>query len=738
MSPDPSSYGAAATAAPGALGKSGMSGRAGAAPFHGKAAAHPAASSPSKAGIRAPTNTSAPVSAKRAIYDDWFRAADSDGDGRVTGADAVAFFARSGLERAALARVWELSNSARAGYLDKPSFFRAMDLISLAQASGGLVPRDAGAALGGNGGGNDGGGNGNGSTIGAGGGGQRLSTDEMVSADSGTYDSYVGGGLGPTLAAPRMAGLCTDLLPDAGANASAAAAAAAAADAAAAAAPATSKQGAPGSSGNLFKKAGLAFGRPRPAPIPARVCTSVVDGLKAVYFGKVRPLEEAFRLDAFFQPLLQEADFDAKPSVLLLGQYSTGKTTFVRHLLGRAYPGAHVGPEPTTDRFVVVRGGLEERRTPGHTLAVQPDQPYQALNHFGAAFLSRFEGTTCPAPLLDSVTLVDTPGVLSGEKQRVERQYDFVGAVEWFASRADMVLLLFDPFKLDVSDELKACVHALRGHEEKVRVVLNKADMVDQQELMRVYGALMWSLSKVFRSPETCKVYIGGCCVLLGWLVGRGKGGRRGRSRFSKEERGGRRCKKQKHVRCNREKKRVSARPSATKNTRPFPPCPNKPTQKPKQNKTGSFNAGNPISEARNPHGKPLFEAEHAELLGDLLDIPARACDRRVNEFVKRVRALRVHMLLLGALRKRLPAVFGKERAQRRLLDEGLPAVFQEVQREARLPAGDFPELARFRAALAGHDLSKFPALTPAMMRQVEGVLGADIPALVRAFENPF
>jgi hypothetical protein len=36
----------------------------------------------------------------------------------------------------------------------------------------------------------------------------------------------------------------------------------------------------------------------------------------------------------------------------------------------------------------------------------------------------------------------------------------------------------------------------------QVRVILNKSDQVDQQQLMRVYGALMWSLGKVFRSPE--------------------------------------------------------------------------------------------------------------------------------------------------------------------------------------------------------------------------------------------
>ena len=31
-----------------------------------------------------------------------------------------------------------------------------------------------------------------------------------------------------------------------------------------------------------------------------------------------------------------------------------GKTTFIKYLLGRDYPGTHIGPEPTTDRFVVV------------------------------------------------------------------------------------------------------------------------------------------------------------------------------------------------------------------------------------------------------------------------------------------------------------------------------------------------------------------------------------------------
>ncbi|KAL0353679.1 UNVERIFIED_CONTAM: EH domain-containing protein 1 [Sesamum angustifolium] len=510
------------------------------------------------------------------IYKDWFSFADSDGDGRLTGGDAIKFFAMSNLPRQDLKLVWAIADSKRQGFLGFKEFITAMQLVSLAQA------------------------------------GHALNSDILTSeVDFENLQPPAMEGLDVLLAKKKR----VSSEPEQNGSVQVQ--------------PQSSPAASWFSSSKSAKKVSLSS------------VTSIIDGLKKLYVQKLKPLEVTYRFNDFVSPSLTNSDFDAKPMVMLLGQYSTGKTTFIKHLLRTSYPGAHIGPEPTTDRFVVVMNGPDERSIPGNTVAVQADMPFSGLTTFGTAFLSKFECSQMPHP------------------QRTQRSYDFTGVTSWFAAKCDLILLLFDPHKLDISDEFKRVIGSLRGHDDKIRVVLNKADQVDTQQLMRVYGALMWSLGKVLNTPEVMRVYI------------------------------------------------------------------------------GSFN-DKPINEAASgPIGKELFEKEQDDLLTDLKDIPKKACDRRINEFVKRARAAKIHAYIISHLKKEMPAMMGKAKTQQRLIDN-LPDEFAKVQREHHLPAGDFPNVEHFREVLSGYSIDKFEKLKPKMIQSVDDMLGYDIPELLKNFRNPY
>ena len=70
----------------------------------------------------------------------------------------------------------------------------------------------------------------------------------------------------------------------------------------------------------------------------------VIEELKRIYKSKIMPLEKLYQYDIFHSPIMTDAEFDSKPQVMLVGQYSVGKTTFIRYLLGKDFPGVRIGP----------------------------------------------------------------------------------------------------------------------------------------------------------------------------------------------------------------------------------------------------------------------------------------------------------------------------------------------------------------------------------------------------------
>ena len=376
---------------------------------------------------------------------------------------------------------------------------------------------------------------------------------------------------------------------------------------------------------------------------------AVVKQLIDLYTNQILPIEKRYLFHRFHAPEILPTELGAKPQVLLLGQYSTGKTTFIRNLIETDYPGIHIGPEPTTDKFIAVVHGQSGKVIKGNSLTAVSDLPFAGMSTFGSSFLNKFEAAVVDAPLLKNLSIVDTPGVLSGEKQRISRGYDFSKVCRWFAERSDLILLLFDSYKLDISDEFRGVIEELHTHDDKVHCILNKADQLDQESLMRVYGALMWSMGKIFRGAEVTRVYVGS---------------------FN-----------------------------------------NEPLQRPEYEK--------------------LFEKDRSVLMEHLKELPKMCGMRKINEMVKRIRLNIVNVCLIGHLKSKMPWFWGKEAAQRRLLDS-LDEIYATVQHEYGLSPGDFPSLVEFKQELKLQDFSAFPHTDRKVLLQLKQMLDKDIPSMLK------
>ncbi|XP_067001966.2 epidermal growth factor receptor substrate 15-like 1 isoform X2 [Anabrus simplex] len=69
-----------------------------------------------------------------AVYEAYYHQVDANNQGSIGALDAARFLKKSGLSDAILSKVWDLSDPAGKGYLNKDGFFVALKLVSLAQS----------------------------------------------------------------------------------------------------------------------------------------------------------------------------------------------------------------------------------------------------------------------------------------------------------------------------------------------------------------------------------------------------------------------------------------------------------------------------------------------------------------------------------------------------------------------------------------------------------------------------
>lgn len=202
-----------------------------------------------------------------------------------------------------------------------------------------------------------------------------------------------------------------------------------------------------------------------------------------------------------------ESNIKWQPLVLVLGNYSSGKSAMINEFLDADVQ--TTGQAPTDDSFTVIAYDAAEKTVDrvkvteerdGKYLLNNPDYPFSALKRHGQRFAAHFRLKKVNAPFLKNLALIDTPGMLDSISER-DRGYDYQQVVGDLADIADLILVLFDPHKAGTVREAHISLReTLPAHtfEDRMIFVLNRIDeCASLEDMLRVYGTLCWNLSQI-------------------------------------------------------------------------------------------------------------------------------------------------------------------------------------------------------------------------------------------------
>lgn len=237
-----------------------------------------------------------------------------------------------------------------------------------------------------------------------------------------------------------------------------------------------------------------------------RVAEIILRDIKRIYENAIKPLESLYKYRDLSNRHFGDPEIFSKPMVLFMGPWSGGKSSIINYLTGNEYTpySLRTGAEPSPAYFNILTWGNETEVLDGTQLAA--DYTFSGLQKFGEGLEERLRGLKLPSKLLEKVNIVEIPGILEVRKQ-VSRLFPFNDACQWFIDRADIIFLVYDPAKLDVGPETEAILDQLKGREYQTRIVLNKADTVKPEELLRVQSALIWNISPLMSSAQPPLMY---------------------------------------------------------------------------------------------------------------------------------------------------------------------------------------------------------------------------------------
>lgn len=213
-----------------------------------------------------------------------------------------------------------------------------------------------------------------------------------------------------------------------------------------------------------------------------------------------------------------ETNIKWKPLVLVIGNYSSGKSTLINDFLGSEIQAT--GQAPTDDSFTVITydpstspdGPIrvtEERD--GKFLLNDPEYPFGSMKKHGQRFFSHFRLKKVNAPFLRNLSIIDTPGMLDSITER-DRGYNYQNVIGDLAQIADLVLVLFDSHKAGTVREAHTSLRdtlPARTFEDRVLFVLNRIDeCVSLVDLLQVYGTLCWNLSQITGRKDIPSIHL--------------------------------------------------------------------------------------------------------------------------------------------------------------------------------------------------------------------------------------